>query len=239
MTRHALSPLPVWWLPLAAGSLTLFTIHLSYLVAAAHGHVPWCVPYIDSCTSISATGRQWPERGLFKPLMTLSALLVALTFFLAARWLALLADARRTTRGRTPAVLAWSGALMLLCIVAYTAALGEAGNTAKLLRKTGVTLGFGLTYIGEILLFARLAALHRLQAADVPPRVYRALYTVLVLTLAVGVISVLLSAFHPHYHRMDDAFEWVLALLLNSWLIVLSFAWRAQGYSLQPGLSSR
>ena len=32
-------------------------IHLTYLISAAQGYVPWCIPYIDSCTSISATGR--------------------------------------------------------------------------------------------------------------------------------------------------------------------------------------
>ena len=48
-------------LALITGLLPLVCVHTTYLIAASHGHVPWCVPYWDSCTSISATGRQLPE----------------------------------------------------------------------------------------------------------------------------------------------------------------------------------
>lgn len=232
MSATRAARLPLFVLPVFAGSLVLFTMHLCYLVAAAHGHVPWCIPYIDSCTSISATGRQWPERGFFKPLMTIAALCVAVSFWLSARWLALLGDAPSRTQRLLPH-LAW---LMALCIVTYVAALGEAGQAARLLRKTGVTLGFGLTFLAEILLLARMAALQRAGNVPWPPSRYRLLFALVALTLALGVISVLLSAFHAGYSRMDDAFEWVFALLLNGGLLVLGLAWRDSGFSLAPQL---
>lgn len=121
---------------------------------------------------------------------------------------------------------------MALCIVVYVAALGEAGQAARLLRKTGVTLGFGLAFLAEILLLARLAALQRAGVVPWPPSRFRLLFALVALTLALGVVSVLLSAFHAGYARMDDAFEWVFALLLNSWLVVLGLAWRDSGYAL-------
>lgn len=253
------TPIAAWPLPLLAGSLVLFTIHVCYLIAASQGHVAWCFPYIDSCTSISATGRQWPERALFKPLMTIAALLVAVVFWLGARWLAALGDATPAAL-RAQRALVYIGVLMTFAIVAYTAALGEAGDTAKLLRKMGVTLGFGLTYLGEILLLARLAALRTLNAnhghAPAPatthhpvlrwqnancidPRLYNILFAMLALTLFLGIVSVLLSAFYAGYSRMDDAFEWAFALLLNLFLVVLALAWRASGFTLAPGLRER
>lgn len=220
-------------LPMLAGGLVLFTIHLCYLVAAQQGHVPWCFPYIDSCTSISATGRQWPERGFFKPLMTLAALLVALTFWLSAHWLVVMGDVPSRARRVLPHI-AW---LMAVCIVVYVAALGEAGQTAKLLRKAGVTLGFGLTFIAEILLLARMSVLQRAGAVAWRISLFRTLFALLALTLLLGVVSVVLSAFHSGYARMDDAFEWVFALLLNAWLLVYGLVWRDCRYALRPGMA--
>ncbi len=40
--------------------LPFITTHASYLIAASHGHVEWCIPYWDASTSISATRRQMP-----------------------------------------------------------------------------------------------------------------------------------------------------------------------------------
>lgn len=221
----------VFALPILAGALVLFTIHLCYLIAAQQGHVPWCVPYIDSCTSISATGRQWPERGFFKPLMTLAALLVALTFWLSAHWLTVMGDVPSRTRRVLPHI-AW---LLALCIVVYVAALGEAGQTAKLLRKTGVTLGFGLTFMAEILVLARMAVLQRAGVNAWRRSVFRVLFALTTLTLLLGVVSVALSAFHPGYARVDDAFEWTFALLLNGWLLVYGLVWRDSRFALRPG----
>lgn len=107
-----------WPAPLAAGLLALLTIHLCYLIAAAHGHVPWCLPWIDSCTSISATGRQLPEKLLFKPLMMLSMLLAGMTFWLAARWLARRGD----DAPRTHRVITACGFIATVCIAFYTGA---------------------------------------------------------------------------------------------------------------------
>ena len=45
------------FVPVVVALLPLAAIHLCYLLAAYLGHVPWCLPYVDSCTSISAAGR--------------------------------------------------------------------------------------------------------------------------------------------------------------------------------------
>lgn len=220
-----------WPLPLAAGLLALFTIHLCYVIAAAHGHVPWCLPWLDSCTSISATGRQLPEKLLFRPLMMIDALLVAATLWLAGYWLRDLGDnALRTQR-----VLGWCGVLAALCIVFYTGALGEAGDQARLMRRIGVTLGFALTFLGELLLLARIAALRRRQPARIPAGPFRTLYGLMALFLVLGVTSVLLSAFYDGYRYMDDAFEWVFALLLNLYLVALALVWRRTGFRVSFG----
>lgn len=39
---------------------------LSYLLSAAYGHVDWCVPFWESCSSISKAGRKPPAFFVFK-----------------------------------------------------------------------------------------------------------------------------------------------------------------------------
>jgi hypothetical protein len=46
-------------------------------------------------------------------------------------------------------------------------------------------------------------------------------------TLAVGILSVMLNGVMPDfYSRKDDAFEWILALLINLHALWLAWLWR-------------
>ena len=67
------------------GTPALFTI--TYLIAAWHGHVPWCFPPLDGCTTITQVGTHAPESYVFRfgayPLMAVQAGL----FYLFKRWL--------------------------------------------------------------------------------------------------------------------------------------------------------
>ncbi|MEE4110897.1 MAG: hypothetical protein V2I24_16210, partial [Halieaceae bacterium] len=67
--------------------LPFVAVHIAYLLAADAGQVPWCNPYVDSCTSISATGRQPPASFVFKGVMLPCAMLIAVFWWLQWRWL--------------------------------------------------------------------------------------------------------------------------------------------------------
>ena len=54
------------WLPLFIGLVPLIGVHAAYLIAVDYGYLHLCVPYLDGCTSISATGRYPPASFLFK-----------------------------------------------------------------------------------------------------------------------------------------------------------------------------
>ena len=57
------------------GTPALFTI--TYLIAAWYGHVPWCFPPLDGCTTITEIGTHAPESYVFRfgayPLLTVQA----------------------------------------------------------------------------------------------------------------------------------------------------------------------
>jgi hypothetical protein len=54
------------WLPLIAGIVPFVGIHVCYVIAVKYGVLPACIPYVDGCTSISATGRYPPASFLFR-----------------------------------------------------------------------------------------------------------------------------------------------------------------------------
>ncbi len=64
------------FLPLVAGLLPIVAIHASLLLAINAGAIPACIPYLEGCASISATGRYEPAVFLFKPAMIANAVLM-------------------------------------------------------------------------------------------------------------------------------------------------------------------
>ena len=57
---------PVAW---ATALWPVLIIHLAYFNSAAGGHLPWCWPYWDGCTSISAAARSGNSIYLFRATM--------------------------------------------------------------------------------------------------------------------------------------------------------------------------
>ncbi|PHQ15452.1 hypothetical protein [Marinobacter profundi] len=208
--------IPLWWLALAAGLIPLLTIHLTFGVSVLEGHIDACIPYWDSCTSISRTGRHGTSYFIFKGTMLPAATLGILWWWLNARWLRQLGC---TTRG-----IRWLPALGLiasLALAAYTLALGHGGEGFNLVRRIGVVLYFSLTFINQLLLSSALAHQPRWQQAG------QRLLWLCQLTLGIGILTVILNGVAPEfYSRRDDAFEWVLALLLNLHALWVALLWR-------------
>ncbi len=217
--------MPLYPIAIAAGVIPLLTIHISYGWAASNGHVDWCIPYIDSCTSISATGRQPPESYFFKPMMTVTAMLLAVYWWLAYKWFTFLGYIHQRWL-RWIIVLGW---LSCLGLALYSFTLGLGGDTYRLQRRIGVSSFFGFGYLTQLLLVYALGkttviiSQHR--------HLLVALEGLAVLILIIGITSVAISAYDDQlYHRLDDAFEWLFSLLLCLHIILTGEMWRRTGY---------
>lgn len=210
------SGLPLWWLALAAALLPMITIHLTYLVSALEGFVDWCLPYLQSCTSISRTGRHGTAYFIFKGVMLPAAVAGLLFWWLNPRWLRHLgADSER---------LGWLtllGVVACLALVLYTLALGHAGDGFRLLRRTGVVLYFSLTFLAQLLLSGALCDVPGWQTQG------RRLRSLCLLTLTVAMATVVLqAAAYDFYQSIEDGFEWCIALLLNLHALWVALLWR-------------
>ena len=144
----------------------VLTVHLSYAVSAAGGIVPACIPYLDGCTSISATGRHGPGYVLFKAGMLPSALVLVAYWRLCRDWLLEAGDAD----GPAMRSLLWLGIAGALFMVLYTVFLGHKGEVYNLLRRFGVTLNLGFTLLAQLLVVWRL---RRLRDQERPRRPVR------------------------------------------------------------------
>lgn len=219
MSNIESSRLSLRFIPLLVSLLPFLCVHLCYLVAASFGHVDWCVPYWDSCTSISKAGRQLPEKLIFKALMIPTAVLSCFFWLILGRWL------RWQYQVGLPLMVL--GVVANIFVVVYIVALGERGDVYYLMRRIGVILFFSLT------MFSQLLFVHYLQRYIISKscpssvlHIYRIQYGIAMMIFTVGIGSVLLSVFYEHYNRMDDAVEWILALLINAHFFTHYWLWK-------------
>ncbi len=218
---------------LLAALLPFFAVQATYLVAASHGLVDWCNPYLDSCTSISATGREPPASYLFRATMLPAAVILAAYWWLNFVWVRSL----RAQAGQAPGRgLRWMLALgILACIglVLYVTVLGVDGDTWRRQRRIGVVLFFSLTYIAQLLLVGQWWRL-RPQLPRVPELLLRAMWLLCFMLLGAGLLTVILDAWDENYYEtVEDAFEWVLALLLQLNFLLGYIVWRRAGWRLE------
>ncbi|MDX1757224.1 MAG: hypothetical protein R3175_14300 [Marinobacter sp.] len=232
MDRHreaAANSIALWWVALAAALIPLVTTHTTYLVSALEGHVSWCIPYWDSCTSISRTGRQGTSYFIFKGAMIPAAVAGALFWLLNGRWLRQLG-----AQGASVAWLTWLGFGACVGLVIYTLVLGHIGETYFAIRRVGVILYFSLTYIAQLLISSRLRSI-----AHWYPQGQRLLW-LCELTLAIGILSVILQGVVPAlYDDIENAFEWTFALLINLHALWVAVLWRRSDFRARLWLVSR
>lgn len=205
----------------ACALLPFLAVHGAYLLAADAGQVAWCIPYLDSCTSISATGRRAPASFVFKGVMLPAAMLIAVFWWIQARWLRASGDS--SARVTWMQYLGWIASLGL---VLYVIVLGEVGDWWRTQRRIGTILFFSFTYLAQ-LLFADALRRQAGGTDSAAGRTARRILGVCGLMLAIGIGSVVSEASNEAFHdRIEDAIEWVLALLLEVNFLLCALLWR-------------
>lgn len=201
----------LWLSGLLVALLPMLTIHLSWLVSSAQGHLDWCNPYWLDCHSVSATGRYGLAYFIFKGGMIPALVMLSLYWWLNQQWLNRLSHHHSQK-------LSVLGLVASAALLVYTLSLGHVGDTFYLLRRAGVVIYLGLTFIAQLLLSAALAR-HITQG--------KVLVRLSFATLAIALFSLLLDALPAvDYKRMEDAFEWLLILLLNVHVLMVAWLWK-------------
>lgn len=225
--RERTRTIPLHVVPLVTGLLPIIGINASYLIAASVGHVPWCNPYLDGCTSVSATGRHPPEAFVFRATIIPVAVLLMLFWPLAVRWLRQLGDMAR----KTHLAILMLGVTAGVFLIVYATVVGEVGQHYRLQRQLGATIYFALTFLAQLILTRQIVTLRR-NDSTMPASPYAwGLLAPCLLMFAVGLLSVLLQLLWDDYDRVEDTIEWVFAMVMFLWFIPVFLAWRGTGFS--------
>lgn len=209
------------YLPLLVFLLPVVSINLAYLIASTLEHIPQCVPYWSGCTSISSAGRIMPQKGIFLLGMVPAAILSMQLWSTSEAWMS------GNPRLESPKALLFTGALASLCLLVYVTTLGIPGDVYRLLRKFGVLLYFGCTFIAQLLL------VRQLKRGDTQGQVRHAklahkLEKFCVLVLACGIVIIPISLIEDPVRRkqIENIVEWNYALFLHIYYLALYPAWR-------------
>ncbi len=201
-------------------------IHLAYLNSASQGHVPWCWPYWDGCTSISAAARSGHSIYLFRATMLPWAGLLALYWWLAVQWCRQrVPDASR----RRLAVLCcgWIGTLFYLL---YATFLGEDGELPRLLRRYGINLYFALTALAQMWLISIVT-----RRGVLTPLQRRGFLCLFAALIALGLASLPLQYVVEDRRALLNAIEWCYALLMVGCYALMGRVWQMERWRLHLG----
>ena len=192
--------------------LPTLAININYAIAVSEGFVELCNPYWDSCTSISATGRNGTAFIFFKGTMLPIAFVYLYYWSRCSLLLNRLGYQKQTIRN--------IGFFAVAALILYTITLGALGDNFRLMRRIGIIFYFTLTYLCQLLIVHRLGVLGQKDTNQLLQQL------MLLFILCIGVLTLFLDALLPNYDDYEDAFEWNIALLLHINFLLAAWDWK-------------
>ncbi|MEX0977064.1 MAG: hypothetical protein WDZ50_08220 [Woeseia sp.] len=216
-------------LPLVVGLLPLVTVFTCYWIAIHYAGLPSCNPFLDGCTSISATGRYPPANFLFRAAMLPQSILLAAYWLLCLAWFRTL---RRSLKhdAKSGAAIAWFGVIGALCLIPYVTFLGTQEPFYEFMRRYGVYLYFLLNVIAQVILAVRILPVARKLRMQRLLRLTQIQLTLSWIPFALGALNLILKATLDDSDPAENRIEWIFALLMQSYFVISYFSWRETGF---------
>mgnify|MGYP002624669441 CR=1 FL=1 len=220
---------------LAVSLVPFAAIHVCYVLAASNGHVPWCIPYLEGCSAISAAGREPPESIVFRVTVIPSAALMLVFWPLVDAWLRTLGSRAPRMRGLTLLF----GCIAALGLIAYASVLGEIGEGFGRQRRIGVRLFFGFTILAQLLMALQAERLGRQNGHSALVRTARLLLGVSAATVLLGLLSLYLWAEYEGFEDIEHVFAWWVTFLVLLHPLGVWTMWRETGFRARFSVSGR
>ena len=122
-------------LPLLAGVIPIVAGTLAHWLGAHYGVLPSCNPWLDGCTSISATGRHPPGSYLFRAVHLPYATILAVIWYFCSAWLAVLCGNGHQAKIRTMLI---GGVVAAISLIVYVTFLGTSEPIYEFMRRFGI-----------------------------------------------------------------------------------------------------
>ena len=227
--------IPLWPLPLAAGLLPLAATLIAFWLSMSAQLIPACNPLLDGCVSISRAARHGLGNHVFRALVLPGALLQAMTWMLCAVWLR-----RLGARGPTLPWIPVLGFIAGVFFIVYGTFLGTEGETYRWLRRYGVVVYFGFTWLCSAILAGHLGKLRNRGVFVSPLKLDRVVVLLLLATLVCGIanrfVAPLFSS-EAMRDRFENLCEWYAAGGLTACFMALAWLWKSSGFRARTALS--
>jgi hypothetical protein len=215
----------LWPLPLAAGLMPAVATLAAWGLSVHLGLVPSCNPFVDGCVSISRAARHDLPNHVFRTLVLPAAVLQALTWWLAARWLRGLPGAAAM---RGLAALPPLGVTAAVALVLYGSFLGTEGPIYRALRQYGTVVYFGFTCLCLLIAGGAVQRAVAAGALALAPSLRHAMVGLSVALVLLGLGNALVGAAADGElkHRVENLTEWWGALIFVLGFVALAAMWR-------------
>ncbi|MFC2057628.1 hypothetical protein ACFLR6_01680 [Campylobacterota bacterium] len=215
--------------------LPLIISNVVYLLSAYQGFIPWCIPYIDGCTTISKAARSGDSIFIFRATMIAYGVLLIWFWIYVRQWLDQLYD--HTTK--MTRIILWLGVIGAIFFIVYIDFLGTTGEVNRFMRRYGILVYFICTPIAQILLLRQhYNILPSLQEGVVKPKVLQYQLVLVVLMLVIGIVHGVSDVTHTKTYESENIVEWNLALLMQLYFLGIFFIWKDYGYYLKNDSNS-
>ena len=212
--------------------LPFLITNVVYLLSASEGTIPWCVPNLDGCTSISKAARSGNSLFIFRATMIAYAILLIWFWIYVRQWL----DQLYGQTTNIARVILWLGVVGALFLIVYIDFLGTTGEVNRFMRRYGILLYFVCTPIAQILLLRQhYHILPSLQKDTIKPRVLQYQLIIIILILAVGIVSGAMDVTNTKTNESENIVEWNIALLMQLYFLGMVFLWKDYKYYLKNG----
>ena len=203
--------------------LPLLASNGAYLLSAYEGFVPWCMPYIDGCTTISQAGRSGNTIFFYRAVVFPYSVLLIWFWLYSKSWLDLLHG--HTTK--IARIIFWLGLAGSISLLIYIDFLGTTGEINRFMRRIGAMLYFTLTPLAQsLMLNQHYNILRKKPEVSIKPKVLQYQLIILLLMLIIGAISILLVVTDNITYEIENIVEWNFSLLLNLYFLGMIFIWK-------------
>ena len=212
-------------LPLITGLIPIFAVFTSYWIAVNTADLASCNPFIDGCTSVSATGRYPPASFLFRGTMLPQSIILACYWLLNVAWL----RALTVSAGHIPKNIAMVGVFGVtgaLFLILYVTFLGTEAPFYEFMRRYGVYMYFALSVIAQIILASKVLPVARQLSMKRLVSLTRLQLLLAWFPFALGALNLVLKATLENSDAAENRIEWIFAMQMQLYFIVSYFSWR-------------
>lgn len=215
--------------------LPLLTTNTVYLLSAYEGFIPWCIPYIDGCTTISQAARSGNSIFIYRATMIAYGILLIWFWIYTSHWLNLLYG--QTTKSAR--IILWLGVIGAIFLIVYIDFLGTTGEVNRFMRRHGIMIFFTFTPLAQLLLLKQhYTILASTTVNSIKPGLLNFQLVTLILMLMIGLASTILDITDNKTYASENIVEWNFSLLLNMYFLAMFFIWKDYRYYLKNDTDS-